>query len=53
MSGKPKLVHRLDIETSGVLVLAKTAKSATILTNHFKEGKCKKALLGLGSWEAS
>ena len=42
INGKPKLVHRLDKETSGVLVLAKTSKLATILTNYFKEGNVKK-----------
>ena len=41
-NGKPKLVHRLDIETSGVLVLAKTTNFATILANYFKEGSVKK-----------
>ena len=49
---KPKLVHRLDIETSGVLVLAKTGKTATILTNYFKEGKAK-VLFGLVAGKAS
>ena len=33
---KPKLVHRLDKDTSGVLLLAKTAKSAKFLTEKFK-----------------
>ncbi|MBI1273246.1 MAG: RluA family pseudouridine synthase [Alphaproteobacteria bacterium] len=34
--GKPKLVHRLDRETSGVLLLAKNAFSASKLTAAFR-----------------
>ena len=33
---KPHLVHRLDKETSGVLVLARSANAAAKLTNAFK-----------------
>jgi 23S rRNA pseudouridine955/2504/2580 synthase len=33
---RPKLVHRLDKDTSGVLVLAKTAKSAARLARMFQ-----------------
>ena len=33
---KPRLCHRLDRDTSGVLVLAKTADSARILTKGFQ-----------------
>jgi len=33
---RPKLVHRLDKDTSGVLVLAKTAKSAAALSRAFQ-----------------
>jgi len=33
---RPKLVHRLDKDTSGVLVLAKTAKSAAKLAKAFQ-----------------
>ena len=41
-AGKPKLVHRLDKDTSGVLVVAKTAPSARELTKAFREKKCHK-----------
>lgn len=34
--GKPKLVHRLDRDTSGVLVVAKTAHSAAWITQAFR-----------------
>lgn len=33
---RPKLVHRLDKDTSGVLVLARTAATASSLTKSFK-----------------
>ena len=33
---KPRLVHRLDRDTSGVLLIARTRKSAEILTKSFK-----------------
>jgi len=33
---RPHLVHRLDKETSGLLVIARTAKAATKLTSDFK-----------------
>jgi len=33
---KPHLVHRLDKETSGVLVVARTANAASVLTSAFK-----------------
>ncbi len=39
---KPKIVHRLDKETSGVLILAKTRSSAAWLTEAFREHKIKK-----------
>lgn len=39
---KLKLVHRLDKETSGVLLLAKTNAGAKWLFNQFKEKKIKK-----------
>ena len=34
---RPRLVHRLDKETSGVLVLARTAAAAAFLTRAFRE----------------
>jgi 23S rRNA pseudouridine955/2504/2580 synthase len=36
-SGRPKLVHRLDKDTSGVLVLARNRDSARSLTGAFKD----------------
>ena len=33
---KPKLVHRIDRDTSGLLVIAKTAEAARALTHAFK-----------------
>jgi len=38
LSGRPKLVHRLDRDTSGVLVLARSAKSAAQLAKLFAGG---------------
>ena len=32
----PKLVHRLDKDTSGILILAKNRESADLLSNYFK-----------------
>ncbi|WP_019962398.1 RluA family pseudouridine synthase [Woodsholea maritima] len=40
--GRPKLVHRLDKDTSGLLVLAKTVKSAAYLAKLFKTRDLKK-----------
>ncbi len=42
LSDKPKLVHRLDKETSGVLVLARNSQSASYLANMFKTRDAKK-----------
>lgn len=39
---KPRLVHRLDKDTSGVLVLARSAKAATALTRAFAARKAHK-----------
>ena len=39
---KLKLCHRLDKETSGVLVFAKSEKSCDWIMSQFKERKCKK-----------
>ena len=39
---KPRLVHRLDLDTSGVLVLAKTLTMAQWLTHAFKERTVQK-----------
>jgi 23S rRNA pseudouridine955/2504/2580 synthase len=35
-SDKPRLVHRLDKDTSGVLLLARSAKSAAFFSEHFR-----------------
>lgn len=39
---RPKLVHRLDRETSGVLVLARTARAAASLTAAFRHKATRK-----------
>lgn len=43
----PKLVHRLDKDTSGILLLAKTLEDARWLTHMFKEGEITKTYLAL------
>jgi len=40
---KPRLVHRLDKDTSGVLVLARTRRAAQALTASFKTKDVRKA----------
>lgn len=44
---KPKLVHRIDKDTSGVLVLARNRKYAEILTKAFREHNLRKTYLVL------
>ncbi|MFO0389354.1 MAG: RluA family pseudouridine synthase [Pseudomonadota bacterium] len=44
---RPKLTHRLDRDTSGVLVLARTARMATYLTKGFAEKTIEKTYLAL------
>lgn len=39
---RPRLVHRLDRDTSGVLLLARTAKAATALTKAFAARQTEK-----------
>lgn len=39
---RPHLIHRLDRETSGVLIAAKNQRSSRILCSHFKRGHLKK-----------
>jgi len=39
---RPRLVHRLDKETSGVLVLARTTSAAAFLTRAFREKATRK-----------
>ncbi len=43
----PKLVHRLDKDTSGILLIARNRKSADLLTQAFKEKTIKKTYLAL------
>ncbi|MDA9190772.1 RluA family pseudouridine synthase [Alphaproteobacteria bacterium] len=42
---RPRLVHRIDKDTSGILLLAKTQKSARLLTGFFKDQEIKKTYL--------
>lgn len=44
---KPKLVHRIDKDTSGLLVLARNRKMADVLTKAFREHTLKKTYLAL------
>jgi 23S rRNA pseudouridine955/2504/2580 synthase len=44
---RPKLVHRLDKETSGVLVVAKTRNAAEKLGHGFKEQDVRKTYLAI------
>lgn len=44
---EPKLVHRIDKETSGLLVLARTRKFAEILTSAFREHKLPKTYIAI------
>lgn len=43
----PKLVHRIDKDTSGILVLARSRKSAELLTKAFRERDLHKTYLAL------
>lgn len=45
--GKPKLVHRLDRDTSGVLILARNAFAATKLTAAFRARDTQKIYWGV------
>ena len=44
---KPKLVHRIDKETSGILVLARHRQWAELLTKAFREHDLQKTYLAL------
>lgn len=44
---RPGIVHRLDKETSGALVVAKTQKAFTFLKQEFKAGNVKKTYVAL------
>jgi len=39
---RPRLVHRLDKDTSGILVIARTAAAAVFLTRAFREKETRK-----------
>ncbi len=39
---RPHLIHRLDRETSGVLIAAKDQRSSRVLCSHFKRGHIEK-----------
>jgi 23S rRNA pseudouridine955/2504/2580 synthase len=45
--GKPKLVHRLDRDTSGVLLVARTPYAATRLAESFRQRATQKIYWGL------
>ena len=42
---RPRLIHRIDKKTSGLLLIARNLKCAKFLGNVFKERKKKKYLL--------
>jgi 23S rRNA pseudouridine1911/1915/1917 synthase len=46
---RPGIVHRLDRNTSGVIVVAKTARAHRTLSKHFRERLVKKFYLALVS----
>ena len=50
---RPGIVHRLDAETSGVMVVAKTNKAHVNLANQFQYRKVKKKYTALtwGNWQ--
>ena len=50
---RPGIVHRLDKDTSGVMVIAKTNSAHTFLADQFKDRKVKKKYIGLtwGLWD--
>lgn len=50
---RPGIVHRLDRATSGVMVVAKTQRSLSILTRHFHHRMVEKRYLGIISGELS
>jgi 23S rRNA pseudouridine955/2504/2580 synthase len=44
---RPRLVHRLDKETSGILVIARTGAAASLLTRSFREKTTRKTYWAL------
>lgn len=49
---RPGIVHRLDRETSGVLVVARTSRAMATLRDHFRERRVQKTYLALVAGEA-
>ena len=47
LSERPKLVHRIDKDTSGILVLARNRRYAELLTGAFREHALQKTYLAL------
>ncbi len=47
LNERPKLVHRIDKDTSGILVLARNRHYAEILTKAFREHELRKTYLAL------
>lgn len=47
MSFRPRVLHRLDKETSGVMLVAKTIESERLLRTAFEEREVKKTYLAL------
>jgi RluA family pseudouridine synthase len=47
------VVHRLDRETSGILILAKSARAHAALSGQFEHGKVQKTYLALVSGQVS
>ena len=43
----PRIIHRIDKETSGLLVIARTYKSSVYLSKQFKERKVKKTYFAI------
>ena len=43
---KLRLIHRLDKDTSGIMILGKSRNSTKLLSSFFKEKKVKKKILG-------
>lgn len=50
---KPKLCHRIDRDTSGILLLAKSNEAATALTKAFKDRTIKKTYWAIVSGKLS
>ena len=48
---KPYSVHRLDKDTSGVFIMAKTREAAQLLTSLFRLRKVHKTYLAICHWE--